>query len=284
MNGAETYKQLQSAARSVGARTGKRVPTEEYLIRHAIESFLDRLTKTPHAEDFVLKGGILLAAYGARRPTRDADAEAVNTTLSAEHLTKVVHDVVALELDDGVAFDIETLIIREIREQAEYPGLRVKIAAAIGTWTGSVNWDVSTGDPVVPAPRRIDLPRLFGDPIRLLCYAPETTIAEKGVTILERGRTSTRWRDYIDIVALAAQGIDEDELLRSATAVATYRGVTLGPITPVIAGYGETGQEKWAAWRVSEQLEDASEPLLDDQMVKVAKILDPIFSRDDRKA
>ena len=29
------------------------------------------------------------------------------------------------------------------------------------------------------------------------------TIAEKGVTILERGRTSTRWRDYVDIVALA---------------------------------------------------------------------------------
>lgn len=284
MNGAETYKQLQSAARSMGAKTGKRVPTEEYLIRHAIESFLDRLTKTPHAENFVLKGGMLLAAYGARRPTRDADAEAVNTTLSAEHLTKVVHDVVALELDDGVAFDIETLSIREIREQAESPGLRVKIAAAIGTWTGSVNWDVSTGDPIVPAPRRIDLPRLFGDPIRLLGYAPETTIAEKGVTILERGRTSTRWRDYIDIVALAAQGINEDELLHSATAVAAYRGVTLGPITPVIAGYGETGQEKWTAWRVSEQLEDVSEPMLDDQMAKVAKILDPVFSRDGRKA
>lgn len=56
MNGAETYKQLQSAARSMGAKTGKRVPTEEYLIRHAIESFLDRLTKTPHTENFVLIG------------------------------------------------------------------------------------------------------------------------------------------------------------------------------------------------------------------------------------
>ncbi len=112
MNGAETYKQLQSAARSVGAKTGKRVPTEEYLIRHAIESFLDRLTKTPHAEDFVLKGGILLAAYGARRPTRDADAEAVDTALTVEHLTEVVRDMAALELDDGVVFDIDTLSIR----------------------------------------------------------------------------------------------------------------------------------------------------------------------------
>ena len=39
--------------------------------------------------------------------------------------------------------------------------------------------------------------------------APETTVAEKGVTILERGITSTRWRDFVDIVQLAEQhGID----------------------------------------------------------------------------
>lgn len=277
MNGAEAYKRLQSAARSLGAKTGKKPPTEEYLIRHALESFLDRMTRTPHADDFVLKGGILLAAYGARRPTRDADAEAVNTSLTTDHLTEVVRDVAALEVDDGVVFDIETISIREIHEQAEYSGLRVKVAVAIANWKGSVNWDVSTGDPIVPVPRRIDLPRLLGEPIRLLGYAPETAIAEKGVTILERGRTSTRWRDYIDIVALAELGIDADELLRAAKAVAAYRGVTLGPIAPLIAGYGETGQEKWAAWRVSEQLEDVSEPLLDDQIAKVAAILDPVF-------
>ena len=279
MNGAEAYQRLQSAARSLGAKTGKKPPTEEYLVRHALESFLDRLTRTPHADDFVLKGGILLAAYGARRPTRDADAEALNTSLTIEHLTEVVRDVAALEIDDGVVFDIETISIREIREQAEYPGLRVKVAVAIASWKGSVTWDVSTGDPIVPAPRRIDLPRLLGDPIRLLGYAPETTIAEKGVTILERGRTSTRWRDYVDIVALAAQGIDETELLQAAKAVAAYRSVALGPITPLIVGYGETGQEKWTAWRLSEELDDVSEPLLDDQMAKVAAILDPVFSR-----
>ena len=128
MNGAEAYKRLQSAARSLGAKTGKKPPTEEYLVRHALESFLDRLTRTPHADDFVLKGGILLAAYGVRWPTRDADAEALNTSLTIERLTKVVRDVAALEVDDGVVFDIETINIREIREQAEYPGLRVKVA------------------------------------------------------------------------------------------------------------------------------------------------------------
>lgn len=48
--------------------------------------------------------------------------------------------------------------------------------------------------------------------------------------MLERDITSTRWRDYVDIVQLARQGIDHEELLRSARAVAQHRGVTLEPV------------------------------------------------------
>lgn len=71
---------------------------------------------------------------------------------------------------------------------------------------------------------RID--RILGDPIELLGYAPETAIAEKGVTILERGITSTRWRDYVDIVQFARQGIDADELLLRAGRSPLPRGST----------------------------------------------------------
>jgi hypothetical protein len=39
----------------VGA-DGIEPPTQEYLIRHTLESFLDRLSRTAHAGDFVLKG------------------------------------------------------------------------------------------------------------------------------------------------------------------------------------------------------------------------------------
>lgn len=68
------------------------------------------------------------------------------------------------------------------------------------------------------------------------------------MTILERGITSTRWRDYVDIVQLARQGIDTDDLLRSKQAAARYRGVTLEPVAPYVVGYGQVGQAKWAAW------------------------------------
>jgi hypothetical protein len=277
-DGEEIYRRIQAAARSVADKTGIPAPTQEYLIRHLLESFLNRLTCTVHATDFVLKGGILLAAYNVRRPTKDADANAISAHVTAEHLADVVRDIAAVDVGDGVVFDTSTITVQEIREQADYPGQRVRVKASIGPWTGTAAWDVSTGDPVIPAPRRVRIERVLGDPIRLLGYAPETMIAEKGVTILERGITSTRWRDYVDIVQLARQGIDADELLRSARAVARYRGVELEPVARHLAGYGEIGQAKWAAWRRKEKLEAVSEENLDDQAALVASYLDPIFT------
>ena len=276
--GDDVFRRLQSAARAAGAKSGVGAPTQEYLIRHTLESFLDRLTRTTHAEGFVLKGGILLAAYGVRRPTKDADANAVAADVAADHLIAVVHDIAAVETDDGVVFDLVSISVQEIREQADYPGFRVRVGGSIGPWKGTAVWDVSAGDPIVPAPREVHVDRILGDPIVLLGYAPETTIAEKGVTILERGITSTRWRDYIDIVQLARHGIDPDELLRSARAVARYRGVTLEPIAPKVAGYGQVAQAKWAAWRRTERLEAVCEADLDKQMGLVASCLDPVFS------
>lgn len=178
-------------------------------------------------------------------------------------------------------FDLDSITIQEIRERSSYPGLRVRVNATIGPWTGTAVWDVSTGDPIAAPPRTVTLERVLGAPITLLGYAPETTLAEKGVTILERGITSTRWRDYVDIVQLGRQGIDPDSLLRSAHAVARHRGVTLEPIGPHVAGYGRVGQAKWAAWRRKEHLQSVSEEKLDDQMALIASLLDPVFARRD---
>nr|WP_238174732.1 nucleotidyl transferase AbiEii/AbiGii toxin family protein [Kribbella kalugense] len=101
------------------------------------------------------------------------------------------------------------------------------------------------------------------------------------MTILERGITSTRWRDYVDIVQLAERhAINEQQLLQAVTAVARYRKVELGPIAPAVVGYGAVAQAKWAAWRRKEHLEEISEPDLDDQLAKVAAVLDPAFARE----
>ncbi|AKK09608.1 nucleotidyl transferase AbiEii/AbiGii toxin family protein [Corynebacterium testudinoris] len=282
--GEEVFRLIQSEARATTIVASAGVPTQEYLIRHTLESFLDRLTRTPHAKNFVLKGGVLLAAYGVRRATKDADSNAVGTEVSIDSLVSVVHDVAGVEVDDGVIFNLDSISVQEIREHSDYPGFRVRVGVSIGAWKGTAAWDVSTGDPIFPAPREVRIDRILGTPISILGYAPETSIAEKGVTILERGITSTRWRDYVDIVQLARQGIDTDELFKSARAVARYRGVALESIAPHVSGYGKVGQAKWAAWRRKHKLEGLCEADLDDQMTLVASYLDPAFSRGDSRS
>lgn len=273
------YDRLQAQARRAGAATGKQPPTAEYVTRHVLESFLHRLTLTEHADDFVLKGGILLAVYSARRPTKDVDMNAVSSDVTVESLADVFAVIAAVDSDDGVEFDLATIKVQEIREGGDYPGLRLRVTASVGRARTVMALDVSTGDPIVPAPRRIAVPRVIGEPIEMLGYAKETAIAEKGVTILERGITSTRWRDYVDIVQLCEGGYDADDLLRSARAVARYRQVTLEPVSTHLQGYGALAQDKWAAWRRKQQLEEACEADLDEQVARVGEILDTVFAR-----
>lgn len=280
MNGDEAFRSIQAAARADAATSGTPVATQEYLLRHALESFVARLAVTVHARDFVLKGGLLLGAYGVRRPTKDADSNAIAADVAPAHLRRVVQDIAAVEAEDGVGFLLPTLALTDIREDASYPGVRIRLNVTIGSWRGVIAWDVSTGDPVIPAPREVALPRILGDPITIVGYAPESTIAEKGVTILERGITSTRWRDYVDIVALGEAGINLSDLREAAQAVASFRGVELTPIGPVLDGYEAVSQRKWVAWRRKERLEHVCEESLDAQIARVAAILDPAFSAE----
>ncbi len=279
--GNDIFKKLQNRARSTADRTGRPAPTQEYLVRHLLESFLDRLSHTEHSQSFVLKGGVLLAAYGARRPTRDADANAISADVTPEHLRHVVNQVAAVPTEDGVTFHVQTIDIQEIRETADYPGFRVRVKASIGPWQGTSVWDVSTGDPIVPPPRRIAIERVLGDPIHLLGYPVETVIAEKAVTILERGSSSTRWRDYVDIVQLCRQGFDTTDLRHAAKAIARYRNVPLEPVGPYLTGYDAAAQSKWAAWRRKEHLEDRCEAELDQQVALVSQFIDPVFTTGD---
>jgi hypothetical protein len=64
----QAYLDLQNGAR-LEARG-----TQELMTLYVVERWLARLGASPYADQFVIKGGMLLAAYDARRPTADLDA------------------------------------------------------------------------------------------------------------------------------------------------------------------------------------------------------------------
>lgn len=198
--------------------------------------------------------------------------------MTVDRLVSVVRVVSAVDINDGLVLKPDTARARPIRDTADYPGLRLRVDASIHTWQRPITWDVSTGDPIVPAPRLVRIPRLLGEDLQILGYAPETVVAEKSVTILERGTTSTRWRDYVDIVLLCERcDLDSAVLTASIRAVAETRKVRLQPISTAVEGYGAVGQERWLAWLRLTELEGVAHRDLDEQMRAVTTVVDPFL-------
>lgn len=131
---------------------------QELMTLYALEGLLARIALSEHRDDFVLKGGVLLAAFAARRPTKDIDLQATRLIGDPEEVAERVRIIAALEVDDGLAFDLASVTAMTIREEDEYAGVRVKLTATLGTARLTVGIDVNFGDPIWPAPRLVDLP------------------------------------------------------------------------------------------------------------------------------
>jgi len=123
------------------ARTQHR-PTDELHQLYALEGFLARLATSPHADKFVLKGGVLLAAYDARRPTRDVDLQGNAITGETEHVLILVREIAAIGLDDGLVFDTGTASAESIRDEDQYSGVRVSLTATLSTAKLALHVDI----------------------------------------------------------------------------------------------------------------------------------------------
>lgn len=107
------YFDLQNLAR----RTGR--TTEELHQIYALEGFFDRLADSPYARQLVLKGGVLLAAYDARRPTRDIDLQGRWVSNDADHIRRLVCEIAGQDADDGLTFDTDRAVAKTIRDGEE---------------------------------------------------------------------------------------------------------------------------------------------------------------------
>ncbi len=214
-----------------------------------MEGFLLRLAASTHRDAFVLKGGVLLAAYGNRRPTRDVDLAALDVSNAADNVLGLIREIVAVPANDGLVFQLDSLDAEVIRDDNE--GIRVTAKATLSRAKLSFHVDVNVGDPIHPAPTTVTVPRLLaGEPITVRGYPLSMVYAEKLVTAVQRGTASTRWRDFGDIWTLSHHhAVQGSELQDAISAVAGFRQATIIPLGEALDGYPAVGQTKWAAWR-----------------------------------
>lgn len=196
-----TSRQLKALVRNISK--GDSGKAQVIIRNYVMERFLERLSLSQYRNIMILKGGTLVAAMVGldNRSTMDVDATLKNLPLNEDNARKIVEEITAIHIEDGMIFEIKS--VTPIMDETDYPGIRIMLDTAIETMHTPLKIDFSTGDVITPREVSYSFRLLFEErTISILAYNLETVLAEKLETLLARGTANTRMRDYYDIYVL----------------------------------------------------------------------------------
>lgn len=128
----------------------------------------------------------------------DLDTTVRGITLTHEAARKAFEEICAIQTDDDFTYSV--VRTSNIRKADKYPGIRVHLKATYPPLSMPLTVDVTTGDKIVPGvvlyPYRLAFDNTTVD---VFSYPTATVLAEKLETVLSRGVTNTRPRDFYDI-------------------------------------------------------------------------------------
>lgn len=248
------------------------------LVRYATERFLYRLSQLPARESYWLKGAMLFDLWFdvAHRPTRDADFLGFGP-MEAGVLANIVREICAVPADDGMRFDPTSIVVDEIREDARYGGLRVRLVGRLGNARVTVQLDVGYGDAVTPGPEEAEYPTLLDDQPapRLRVYPRASVVAEKLEAIVSLGMANSRLKDYFDLRALAREGLLDMQQLADAIAATFARRGTVVPAEMPLGLTDEFARDrvKRAQWRAFLGRNRLQAPALEEVVADVRELV-----------
>ncbi len=177
-------------------------PFNEILQHFAIERFLYRFSKSPHADRFVLKGALMFSAWtgSMSRPTMDIDLLG-NIENSIDSVVTVFKDACDTEVEnDGIVFHKDTVTATRITEDADYKGVRVLLRGSLSSIRLFLQVDIGFGDVIIPKPGKVKYPVVLDFPKpELDGYTMESTVAEKFQAMVKLGLLNSRMKDFYDI-------------------------------------------------------------------------------------
>lgn len=182
----------------------KHISAQLVMQNYMLERLLERISVSKYHQNFILKGGFLIAAMVGldTRATMDIDATIKEWPVNEESIKKMFLDICKIDVHDDVVFEFKK--IGEIREGDEYTGYRVSLSANYPPMAVPLKLDITTGDKITPREIEYRFKLLLEDrEISVLAYNLETVLAEKLETIVSRGDQNTRPRDYYDVYILS---------------------------------------------------------------------------------
>lgn len=220
-----TARQLKDLIRNMSKK--KSADAQILMRNYMMERFLERISLSEYKNQFILKGGMLVAAMVGldARATMDLDATIKGTNVSVEDVEMIISQIISIPLDDGVSFRVKR--ISEIMEEADYPGVRVSMETKFDGVITPLKIDISTGDIITPREIKYKFNLMLENrTIEVWAYNLETVLAEKLETVISRNVTNTRMRDFYDIYILQklyGEQLSKDVLRDALVATAKKR-------------------------------------------------------------
>jgi predicted nucleotidyltransferase component of viral defense system len=262
---------------------GDSTKAQIFIRNYVMERFLERLSLSPYRDNLILKGGALVAAMVGLdiRSTMDIDATIKNLPLSEESARKIIGEITAVSLEDGMIFEVKN--VAPIMDETDYTGIRVMLETTLETMRTPLKIDFSTGDVITPAAVSYSFRLMFEErAISILAYNLETVLAEKLETMLSRGTANTRMRDFYDIYVLQntqAHNIDKAVLSSAFANTGKNRGSEhLTEDTSLILSEIQDSSELQALWKnYRKKFDYASGIDWSDVMLSVRKLMDIVI-------
>jgi predicted nucleotidyltransferase component of viral defense system len=200
------------------------------LQNYMMERLLERISKSKYHDNFILKGGFLIAAMIGidMRSTMDMDTTIKGIPVNEKEIEKIITEIISVPVDDNVTFELQS--IKSIHEEGQYEDFRINLVAKFFTMQTKMKIDITTGDKIIPKEINYNFKLMFEDrEISVKAYNLETVLAEKVESVLARNVTNTRMRDYYDIYILLktrSDDIDKNKLIDAIIKKANERGTT----------------------------------------------------------
>ena len=189
---------LKAKASNLSKKTN--IPNKYLIQNFMFEALLKRISNSNYKDKFIIKGGLLLSSiFGVNlRSTMDLDTTIKGLPLDRKTITKVINEIISIDVEDNVKLEIEN--IKDIREEELYSGFEVNLKAEFDGLKTNLMIDITTGDVITYKEVEFNYTTLFdNETINIMTYNYETIIAEKFESIISRNIDNTRMKDYYDL-------------------------------------------------------------------------------------
>jgi len=257
----------------------------DYVLRqYVMQRLLYRLSCSEYVDQFLLKGALLFWVWNENfhRPTRDIDLLSFGDN-DVPHLVEVFQQIVSRDDGDGLVFDADSVTGIEIKEDADYSGVRITGFAYLAKAKIPFQVDIGYGDVVVPEAEEAQLPSFLDlPPPQLRIYPVYVVIAEKFQAMVMLGVANSRMKDFYDIKTIACAMMLDGQLLFDAIKATFERRKTdiEIEIEPLYV-FSETfkqdkdKQMQWAAFLNKNGLEKGTS--FSDVVNEIQHFLEPVY-------